>query len=63
MSCVNTIFLTCCNGDGSFSINPCNPIIDGSVGSFVDGLTYVSTGDTINGDICDPSSDSGIVSK
>ena len=52
MSCVNNIFLTCCNGDGSFSINPCNPVIDGSVGSFVDGLTYVSTGDTTNGDIC-----------
>ena len=52
MSCVNNIFLTCCNGDGSFSINPCNPVIDGSVGSFVNGLTYVSTGDTTNGDIC-----------
>ena len=52
MSCSNTVYLVCCNGDGSFSIAPCNPVIDGSVGSFVNGLTYLSTGDTTNGDIC-----------
>ena len=52
MSCSNSVYLVCCNGDGSFSIAPCNPVIDGSVGSFVNGLTYVSTGDTTNGDIC-----------
>ena len=52
MACSNSLYLTCCYGDGSFSIQPCNPVIDGSVGSFVIGLTYVSTGDTTNGDIC-----------
>ena len=52
MSCSNSVYLVCCNGDGSFSIAPCSPVIDGSVGSFVNGLTYVSTGDTTNGDIC-----------
>ena len=53
MSCSNTLYLTCCYGDGSFSIQPCSPTIDGVPGStFTNGLSYVSTGDTVNGDIC-----------
>jgi hypothetical protein len=53
MSCSNTVYLVCCSDPSpTFSIQPCNPIIDGSVGSFVNGLTYLSTGDTTNGDIC-----------
>jgi hypothetical protein len=53
MSCSNTIYLVCCSDPSpTFSIQPCNPIIDGVVGSFVDGLTYLSTGDTFNGNIC-----------
>jgi hypothetical protein len=53
MSCSNTLYLVCCSDPSpSFSIQPCDPVIDGVFGSFVDGLTYLSTGDTFNGNIC-----------
>jgi len=53
MSCSNTVYLVCCSDPSpTFSIQPCNPIIDGVVGSFTPGTTYVSTGDTSGGDVC-----------
>ena len=53
MSCSNTVYLVCCSDPSpTFSIQPCNPIIDGVVGSFTPGTTYVSTGDTVSGDVC-----------
>jgi hypothetical protein len=53
MSCSNSIYLVCCSDPSpTFSIQPCNPVIDGVVGSFTPGNIYVSTGDTINNEIC-----------